>query len=192
MDADGNLVYMQDAFEGEFALSSAIGRASSSEQDESKCEEDESKCEEDESMLKEELTKDTKFECEADNVPASSIEEESVVPSARINPAMMLRNHTLYLYGGFSEVADREITMDDCWSLDMKKLDAWHPVLEGTMDEQVWKGDDSDADDSYNGSDDDDMYTDDESEDEGIFNMPNISEVCGIYNMCDEAYSNGL
>jgi hypothetical protein len=37
--------------------------------------------------------------------------------------------NTLWLFGGTIEVGDREITLDDMWSLDLSKLDGcvlWH------------------------------------------------------------------
>mmetsp|Transcript_5470 Transcript_5470/g.10492 ORF Transcript_5470/g.10492 Transcript_5470/m.10492 type:complete len:305 (-) Transcript_5470:109-1023(-) len=74
------------------------------------------------------------------------------------------------LTGGLTEIGDVEVTLDDCWSLDLNKRDQWKRVLPGTMSEMIWKGEDdlgsemtgetgSDFDDS------DDSESDDEEGD---------------------------
>ena len=93
-------------------------------------------------------------------------------PTPRINPALVVQNHTLYIYGGVFEEGDREITLDDCWTLDMKRLDQWNEVLPGTMDQQIWKGGASDTEDSVGAgsyfSDEEDDEEDGDDEDSGI------------------------
>lgn len=82
------------------------------------------------------------------------------------------RGNTLYIYGGVTELGDIEVTLDDCWSLDLNKRDTWKKVLAGSMHTLVWKGtDDDDANSSHyssmnedSGSDDDD----DDSEDDDV------------------------
>jgi hypothetical protein len=66
-------------------------------------------------------------------------------PSPRINPCLMIRGSTLYVYGGVTELGDVEITLDDCWSLDLNKRDKWKQLLMGTMHNMVWKGEDYDT-----------------------------------------------
>jgi N-acetylneuraminic acid mutarotase len=82
-------------------------------------------------------------------------------PLPRINAAMIVRSNILYVYGGLLEVGDREITLDDCWSFDLRKRDKWNCINEGTMHKQVWRGAVFDDDDSYIstdvGGDDDDL-----------------------------------
>jgi len=86
-------------------------------------------------------------------------------PLPRINCASIIRNNTLYIYGGLVEVGDREVTLDDCWSIDLNKCDKkWNCIYPGRMHKQVWKGVDSDND-SYISSDqgaDDDADSDDD------------------------------
>ncbi len=49
----------------------------------------------------------------------------------------MLGN-TLYLMGGIVEVGEKEITLDDMWSLDLAKLDGWQVLRENTIGEEMF------------------------------------------------------
>lgn len=70
--------------------------------------------------------------------------EHSLAPVGRINPCLVMKGCTLHVYGGVTEIGDVEVTLDDCWSLDLNKRDCWRRVLEGSMSELVWKGEDDD------------------------------------------------
>ncbi|KAL7469925.1 hypothetical protein ACHAXS_010194 [Conticribra weissflogii] len=85
-------------------------------------------------------------------------------PLPRINCACVIRGNTLYIYGGVLEVGDREVTLDDCWSIDLNKRDKWCCIWPGQMHRQVWKGIDSDND-SYISTD----RGDSDDEDDGEF-----------------------
>jgi len=96
-------------------------------------------------------------------------------PLPRIQSSLMVSGHTLFVYGGLLEVGDREVTLDDLWSFDLRKRDKWECVWPGTMHKQVWRGAVHDDDDSYystdtgrnkNDSDDDEDEDDDSSDDE--------------------------
>ena len=65
-------------------------------------------------------------------------------PLPRINSQIVVRGNTLFIYGGILEVGDREITLDDCWSIDLQKREEWKCVWNGSMHKQVWKGAESD------------------------------------------------
>mmetsp|Transcript_8255 Transcript_8255/g.12434 ORF Transcript_8255/g.12434 Transcript_8255/m.12434 type:complete len:861 (-) Transcript_8255:37-2619(-) len=66
------------------------------------------------------------------------------VPLPRINAQIVVRGNTLFLYGGILEVGEREVTLDDCWSMDLQKREEWTCIWNGTMHRQVWKGAESD------------------------------------------------
>ncbi len=87
-------------------------------------------------------------------------------PLPRINCAVTVKGNTLYIYGGVVEVGDREVTLDDCWSIDLNKRDKWTCIWPGQMHKQVWKG--VDDDDSYissdQGGDDDENSLDEDLE----------------------------
>mmetsp|Transcript_15274 Transcript_15274/g.22488 ORF Transcript_15274/g.22488 Transcript_15274/m.22488 type:complete len:850 (+) Transcript_15274:146-2695(+) len=89
-------------------------------------------------------------------------------PLPRINAALVVRGNTLYVYGGLLEVGDREVTLDDCWVLDLNKRDGWTCLFGGTMHKQVWRGAESDNE-SYVSTDrmGDDGDFDEEDESDG-------------------------
>jgi hypothetical protein len=65
-----------------------------------------------------------------------------------------------------TEIGDVEVTLDDCWSLDLNKRDRWRSVLEGTMMDMVWKGDIEDDGSEMTGEGDSDSDDDDGSDEE--------------------------
>ena len=85
-------------------------------------------------------------------------------PLPRIHASVVVRGSTLYVYGGLLEVGDREVTLDDCWSIDLNKREKWVCIWPGSMHKQVWRGVAED-DESYistgiDESDDDDDEND--------------------------------
>lgn len=52
---------------------------------------------------------------------------------------------------GVLEVGEREVTLDDCWCIDLNKREKWTCITPGQMHRQVWKG--ANDDDSYISSD---------------------------------------
>jgi hypothetical protein len=88
-----------------------------------------------------------------------------------MNANMLVRSNVLYLYGGLLEVGDREVTLDDCWSFDLRKRTHWECLWEGTIHKQVWRGAVHDDDDSYistGGGDDDSSDDDDDFDDDQV------------------------
>ena len=98
---------------------------------------------------------------------------ERTEPLPRINCELAIVGNALYIYGGLLEVGDREITLDDCWVLDLKKRDGWKCLYQGSMHRQVWRGAVHDDDDSYYSSnekalEDQDLDDDDDDEEEKV------------------------
>ncbi|KAF4660899.1 kelch domain containing 4 [Perkinsus olseni] len=77
------------------------------------------------------------------------------LPVERINSALLVKGHTLIVYGGLREYGDREVTFDDCWSLDLRQRTKWTCLLKGTMSEQKWMGSDDELSDDDEGEDGD-------------------------------------
>uniref|UniRef100_M4C6S6 DUF4110 domain-containing protein n=1 Tax=Hyaloperonospora arabidopsidis (strain Emoy2) TaxID=559515 RepID=M4C6S6_HYAAE len=168
IDDEGNIVYVDDVNEEEESKDGVEGGESDDPPQETRTTKQKI-------GAKLEGEKETKEEEEEDSVvPADEILPETVeekgpvapAPCPRINPALMIRGNTLYVYGGVVEDGDREITLDDCWSLDLKRLDEWKQVLPGTMSHQVWKGEMSETEESSDGDDDEDDDSDNDDEDE--------------------------
>jgi len=88
-------------------------------------------------------------------------------PLPRIKAQIAVRGNTMFLYGGILEVGDREVTLDDVWSIELQKREEWVCIHEGSMHKQVWKGVESD-DESYISTDRDGTGGN-ESDDEGDF-----------------------
>ncbi|CAH0493667.1 unnamed protein product [Peronospora farinosa] len=168
VDDEGNIVYIDDAHEeeetkkGEEGDSDVVSQEScfAKRSDLELGKEEETKGEEKEEKKHVVLDDDIKLD--------ELEEEESAAPAPcpRINPAVMIHGSTLYVYGGVVEDGDREITLDDCWSLDLKRLDEWKQVLPGTMSHQIWKGEVSETEESSDDDDDGDFDDDDDDDDE--------------------------
>ncbi|PKU67818.1 Epithiospecifier protein [Dendrobium catenatum] len=98
-----------------------------------------------------------------------STKDKVVRPCGRINSCMVVGRDTLYLYGGMMEVNDREITLDDLYSLNLSKLDEWKCIIPASESEWLEISEDEDEEDtedeeSNSGSGADE--TDDDEEDE--------------------------
>ncbi|XP_047327319.1 kelch domain-containing protein 4 [Impatiens glandulifera] len=93
----------------------------------------------------------------------SSAFPELVKPCGRINSCIAVGKDTLYIYGGMMEVKDKEITLDDLYTLNLSKLDEWKCLLPASESEWIVSEDEDDDDDD---EDDDDDDEDGDSEDE--------------------------
>ncbi|KAF4689535.1 kelch domain containing 4, partial [Perkinsus olseni] len=89
------------------------------------------------------------------------------LPVERINSALLVKGHTLIVYGGLREYGDREVTFDDCWSLDLRQRTKWTCLLKGTMSEQKWMGESWSGEElgwDIRAGSDDELSDDDEGE----------------------------
>ncbi|KAK4756136.1 hypothetical protein SAY87_009893 [Trapa incisa] len=86
---------------------------------------------------------------------------EIVKPSGRINCCITVGKDILYVYGGMMEVKDREITLDDMYSLNISKLDEWKCIIPASEPEWIEACEDEEEDEDEGDEDED------ESEDEG-------------------------
>ena len=58
-------------------------------------------------------------------------------PCPRIKGNVVVIDNTLWMYGGTYEDKDKEVTLDDLWSINLNKLDGWREIYKGTFAEQV-------------------------------------------------------
>jgi len=80
-----------------------------------------------------------------------------VLPCPRMNAYCAVKKNSLYLYGGvFEDDDEKEITLNDLWSIDLKKMDGWNQLHESDDTGADWKDEESDNED------DDDEDGDDE------------------------------
>ncbi|XP_020571836.1 kelch domain-containing protein 4 isoform X2 [Phalaenopsis equestris] len=95
---------------------------------------------------------------------------EVVRPCGRINSCMVVARDTLYVYGGMMEIKDREITLDDLYSLNLSKLDEWKCIIPASESEwlEISEDEDEDSEDEKSNSGSDADETDDEQEDEDM------------------------
>ncbi|XP_054821111.1 uncharacterized protein LOC129320008 isoform X1 [Prosopis cineraria] len=106
------------------------------------------------------------------NLDIQSSLPEVVKPCGRINSCMVVGRDTLYVYGGTMEIKDREITLDDLYTLNLSKLDEWKCIKPSSESEWMEVSDDDnedDEDDEEDGEDESDGDTlsdDDEDKEE--------------------------
>jgi len=169
VDGDGNIVYekIEDDDDDEKKITAENEDVERKESEEKEEEKEETKKDEKEETKEEERTDDQSKKQPSNNgkhrpkkIPSSSVmamNETKNAPEAiqrenplpRINAATLIHGNTMYLLGGILEVGDREITLDDMWTLDLRKRDKWECLWQGTMYKQVWRGVVHDDDDSY-------------------------------------------
>ncbi|KAJ0229291.1 hypothetical protein HA466_0317680 [Hirschfeldia incana] len=98
--------------------------------------------------------------------PQVSVSEEVVKPCGRINSCMVVGKDTLYIYGGMMEIKDKEITLDDLYSLNLSKLDEWKCIIPATETEWVEVSEDEEGDEDEDEDDSEDEGNSEESDDE--------------------------
>lgn len=101
-------------------------------------------------------------------VPSTEAIEPTMValdaPCARFNTMMTVTKNTLYLFGGILEQKDREITLNDLWSLNLDKLNEWNLIIPDNHLTSEWFDESSDDDDSDD--DEDEECSNDDGEEE--------------------------
>ncbi|XP_066254482.1 kelch domain-containing protein 4 [Euwallacea similis] len=82
-------------------------------------------------------------------------------PSHRSNCGLAIKHGVLYLYGGAFEYAKRDLTYNDLYSIDLRKLDEWKVLIEDDASKVEWLGSDSESEEEdeeeESNSDDSDM-----------------------------------
>ena len=164
IDGSGNLIYEKIEEENEDGTPALAESGDEEEEEEEKEEEKEEERGEEEEQAdpikQKNEADDSTAEKHSKTITSSSVmtlNPETKVPEAvfradplpRIKASLIVSGHTLYVYGGLLEVGDREVTLDDLWSFDLRKRDKWNCLYQGTMHKQVWRGAIYDDDDSY-------------------------------------------
>ncbi|CAH8279137.1 unnamed protein product [Arabidopsis lyrata] len=98
--------------------------------------------------------------------PQVSVSEEVIKPCGRINSCMVVGKDTLYIYGGMMEIKDKEVTLDDLYSLNLSKLDEWKCIIPATETEWVEVSEDEEGDEDEDEDDSEDEGNSEESDED--------------------------
>lgn len=85
-------------------------------------------------------------------------------PSPRMNAAIVMVRHNLWIFGGSYEQGSRQYTLCDFYSLDVNKCESWRTLI-GNLPSLQWLGSDSE-DSSDSGEEDDESDSEEESSDD--------------------------
>ncbi|XP_065161142.1 kelch domain-containing protein 4-like [Atheta coriaria] len=83
-------------------------------------------------------------------------------PSPRLNCGLAIKHGVLYLYGGMYEDGDKEITFQDFYALDLKKLEEWNTIIQDDVKSSEWLATPDNSDDDEEESSNDDSASEDE------------------------------
>ncbi|XP_006817339.1 kelch domain-containing protein 4-like [Saccoglossus kowalevskii] len=72
---------------------------------------------------------------------------EEFIPCARMNTLLVVKHGILYLYGGVYEIGDKEVTLNDMYSIDVHKFDKWNTLVAMETRDQDWEDEDSSSSD---------------------------------------------
>lgn len=87
-------------------------------------------------------------------------------PCPRINCGLAIKHGSLYLYGGMFEDGDKQITFNDLYSLDLKKLDEWKTIIPDDTSTLEWLGSDSEDEEKGSLTDEEEDSEDEEDDSE--------------------------
>lgn len=65
------------------------------------------------------------------------------IPCGRMNPSIVTKNGYLYLYGGAFEEDEKQVTLNDLWSLNLKSPTTWNQLFESDDTSHDWHESDS-------------------------------------------------
>jgi len=51
---------------------------------------------------------------------------------------LAVKNGTLFLYGGVFENGDRQVTLSDFYSIDLRRMDEWKTLIPLDVETQAW------------------------------------------------------
>ena len=80
---------------------------------------------------------------------------ESLEPIPRMNAALAVKSGTLYVYGGMYEQGDRQVFLDDMYSLEVGRRGGWKTLVPLRSDALPWLEKEEEEEDSEEEEDDD-------------------------------------
>ena len=67
------------------------------------------------------------------------LEAQAAGPPCRSHGQVAQLGNTLYVMGGIYETNVKELILDDMWTVDMVKMDAWKCIIENS-ESFIWEG----------------------------------------------------
>lgn len=121
-------------------------------------------------------------ERDVNSILQESSSQEVVKPCGRINSCMAVGRDTLYIFGGTMEIRDREITLDDLYTLNLSKLDEWKCIIPASESEwlEVSEDEDEDEDDTDDEEDNSESDSEDTDEDDDMEAVDNGGKSVGM------------
>ena len=91
-----------------------------------------------------------KGDAESDEEPStSSTKTRFILPCGRMNASVVVKRNMLFVYGGMFEENDKEVTLNDLWAIDFKKMESWQQLIEADDTSADWfENEDSSDDDN--------------------------------------------
>merc|ERR1712066_1138770 len=81
-------------------------------------------------------------------------------PCPRMCSISVIKDSVLYLYGGLFEDGDAQFTLNDFWSLDLKRMNDWKLINESGEFGMEWNGSSSSEDESEDDESEEEMSED--------------------------------
>ncbi|XP_076825318.1 kelch domain-containing protein 4-like [Clavelina lepadiformis] len=101
-------------------------------------------------------------DCDAGEIPMETDDSQAeattssmyVLPCGRMNAVAAVKRGTMFVYGGIFEEDEKQITLNDLWSIDLKKMDVWKQLIEADDTSTDWceenvSGSSSDEDEGH-------------------------------------------
>ena len=93
-----------------------------------------------------------------------------ILPCGRMNSLAAIKRNMLYLYGGMFEEDEKQVTLNDLWVIDLKKMDTWQQLVEADDTSADWLENDD------NSSDEDDEPTTSTATEKELQRNPAVDE----------------
>ena len=84
---------------------------------------------------------------ESDEKSSTSAKTTVYLPCGRMNPSSVVKRNYLYIYGGMFEENDKQVTLNDLWTIDFKKMESWQQLIEADDTSADWFENDDDSSD---------------------------------------------
>eukprot|EP00911_Craspedida_sp_UC1_P002279 UC1_evm3s1728 len=92
----------------------------------------------------------------AASAAASSVAAPKFWPRARMNTLLCVKGRQLFLFGGAYEVGDRQLTLNDMYSIDLSTMTEWDTIVPLDATARTWLGEDTSSSSSSSGSEGED------------------------------------